>query len=614
MSPVAVTQDPVLIMSVKIGKELDIVTARQRARHLAALLHFGQLDQTGIATAVSEITRNAFQYAGGGRLDLSIDLRSLPQFLWMQVSDSGRGIPDLDAALSGAYVSTTGMGLGLAGSRRLMDEFQVNSTAQGTSIRFGKAIPVRRRMFDMADVSRFCSEIAQQRSTPVAEEFERQNREILQTLEQLRLREGELERRQQDLSRLNVELEETNRGVVALYAELDEKAAALRNAAEMKSRFLSHASHEFRTPVNSILALARMLLGRTDGELSTEQEKQVSFIRDAAQQLADLVNDLLDLAKVESGKTEIQTSAINVNQFLGAIRAIMRPLATNEAVALVFEEPPTALSIEADEGKVAQILRNLISNALKFTQAGEVRVRAEANESEDSVVFEVKDTGIGIQASDQEKIFQEFAQIQNPLQKRVKGTGLGLSLSRSLAVLMGGTLTVQSTPGVGATFSLTLPCRSESQTQQHSDSAPPVEAGAKSILIVDDDAAARYLVAQLFRGTSYPIIEASGVEAVERARFEDPALILLDLAMPDRDGFEVLDHLKSDERTRHIPVVIHTSKELTDQDFERLAARQIAVLPKNSLGRMPALAAIRELLQDPGLFFAEPEFEAPKGS
>ena len=152
---------------------------------------------------------------------------------------------------------------------------------------------------------------------------------------------------------------------------------------------------------------------------------------------------------MESGKTEIHLANIQVNQFLGAIRAIMRPLATQDAVALVFEEAPPGLIIESDEGKVAQILRNLISNALKFTQAGEVRIRAEVSEAGDTVLFQVKDTGIGISPADQERIFQEFTQVQHPLQKRVKGTGLGLSLSRSLAVLLGGSLTVEQHSGRG---------------------------------------------------------------------------------------------------------------------------------------------------------------------
>src|SRR6185312_3686356 len=378
------------VLSVTIKEEQDVVTARQRARQLSALLGFNQQDQTRLATAVSEIVRNAYQYAGGGRLDFLIDLRSRPQFLWMEVSDRGPGIRDLDAALSGAYVSATGMGIGLCGTSRLMDGFHVDSSpAGGTSVRFGKALPARPNPLDAANIGELCSTMAQQHTPSITEEVERQNREILQTLDALRLRES-------DLARLNLELEETNRGLIALYAELDEKAVALQRAAEMKSRFLSHVSHEFRTPLNSVLALTRLLLERYDGELTMKQEKQVSYIRDATRQLADIVNDLLDLAKVEAGKTEIRLTNIDVSQLLGATRALMRPLAAHGAVTLVFDEPPPNLTLESDESKLGQILRNLISNALKFTEEGEVRVSVSLSKARDGVQFRVKDTGIGI--------------------------------------------------------------------------------------------------------------------------------------------------------------------------------------------------------------------------
>jgi signal transduction histidine kinase/CheY-like chemotaxis protein len=596
------------ILSVKINEEQDVVTARQRARQISALLGYNQQDQTRLATAVSEITRNAYQYAGGGRLDFSIDLRSRPQFFWMHVSDRGPGIRELDAALSGVYISATGMGIGLSGTSRLMDRFHVDSSpAGGTTVRFGKPVPAGKNAIHAADIGKLCSIVAQQHTPSITEEVERQNREILQTLDALRLRESELERRQQDLARLNLELEETNRGLIALYAELDEKAVALKRSTEMKSRFLSHVSHEFRTPLNSVLALTRLLLERCDGELTREQEKQVSYIRDAARQLAEIVNDLLDLAKVEAGKTDIRLTNIDVSQFLAATRALMRPIASQETVTLVFDEPPPNLTLESDESKLGQILRNLISNALKFTQEGEVRVSVHLSEARNAVEFRVKDTGIGIDQKDQERIFQEFSQIEHPLQRQVKGTGLGLPLARSLAVLLGGTLAVESSVGVGSTFTLTLPY---DDSNAETELAEPSITGRHSgtILIVDDEASARYLAHRLFRGTKHSIIEASDVEAVERARFEAPILILLDLVMPDRSGFEILDELKSDEMTKDIPVVIHTSKVLTEGDYARLANRHLAILPKGSSGRLAALREMRTVLSEPDLFSTEPEF------
>ena len=194
-------------------------------------------------------------------------------------------------------------------------------------------------------------------------ELQEQNRELVRAL-------GELRERQEELMSLNRELEDTNRGVVALYAELDEKADHLRRADEMKSRFLSNMSHEFRTPLNSIRALSRLLLDRIDGDLSVEQEKQVGFISKASDDLTALVDDLLDLAKIEAGKIEVHPIEFSVGNLFSALRGMLRPLLVGDAVKLSFEEPQPTLTLYNDEGKVSQILRNFISNAIKFTEAG----------------------------------------------------------------------------------------------------------------------------------------------------------------------------------------------------------------------------------------------------
>ena len=238
---------------------------------------------------------------------------------------------------------------------------------------------------------------------------------------------------------LQSELEETNRGVVALYAELEMQAAQLRQATELKSQFLAYMSHEFRTPLSSIQSLSRLLLDRVDGPLTSEQEKQVQFIRDTAAEFAEMVDDLLDLAKVEAGRVEISPDWFEMVDLFSALRGMFKPILNKPGVSLVFEEPQSQVRLYNDDRKLSQILRNFISNALKFTVAGEVRVSA-SQQGDEFVTFAVADTGIGIAKDLQHAIFQDFAQLDSPIQKRLRGTGLGLSLSKRLAHLLGGTV------------------------------------------------------------------------------------------------------------------------------------------------------------------------------
>jgi signal transduction histidine kinase/CheY-like chemotaxis protein len=588
--------------------------ARQRARQVATLLGLNTPDQVGLATAVSEIVRNAVLYAGEARVDFEMDVYSRPQFLWVQVTDQGPGIHDLEGVLAGRFQSKTGLGVGLSGARRLTDRFEISSSkTEGTVVRFGKAVQGHTQPLDMGGLARLSSQLAKLPTPEIRDDLQQQNQDLIQTLETLRAKERELEDRRLELERLNLELAETNRGVVALYAELEERAIALRRSDEVKTQFLSYVSHEFRTPVNSVMALTHLLLKRTDGELSIEQEKQVVYIRKAVEGLAEMVNDLLDLAKVEAGKTEVRKSIVEVSQVLGSLRALMRPLATNDDVTLTFEESPAGLVMETDEAKLGQILRNLVSNALKFTEKGEVRIRISSPAGSGLISFFVEDTGIGIAPEHLDVIFQEFSQIQHSIQRRVKGTGLGLPLSRKLAELLGGTLEVSSRQGVGSTFVLTLPGKASIPAVAGDAPANLPSKTDAAVLIVDDEEASRYVCRQMFRGKGYRIIESGALEAAERARFERPELIILDLMMPGRTGFEVLDELKANPETRDIPVVIHTSKSLTNADDVRLSGRHIGLLPKSGKNRREALMAIRRILGDADLFADEPEFAGNTG-
>ncbi|HEV8225852.1 MAG TPA: ATP-binding protein, partial [Methylomirabilota bacterium] len=247
------------VVTVALKFEDDVVLARQRARQLARLLGFAAQDQTRIATSVSEIARNAFRYAGGGKVEFGVEGRTIPQLFEIVVSDEGPGIARLSEILEGSYRSSTGMGLGIIGARRLMDQFEITSApGKGTQVVLRQLLPGGALFFGPGRLAGLGEALAREVPRGPLEEVQRQNQELIHALDELR-------RRQEELEHLNRELEDTNRGVVALYAELDEKADHLRRADELKSRFLSNMSHEFRTPLNSITALSHFLLDRIDG-------------------------------------------------------------------------------------------------------------------------------------------------------------------------------------------------------------------------------------------------------------------------------------------------------------------------------------------------------------
>ncbi|WP_285406622.1 ATP-binding protein [Luteibacter sp. ME-Dv--P-043b] len=266
----------------------------------------------------------------------------------------------------------------------------------------------------------------------------------------------EIQRLRAENEAMRTELEETNQGVLALYAELDNQAEQLREASELKSRFLSYMSHEFRTPLGSILSMTRLLDDELDGPLTVEQHKQLAFVSGAARELSDMVDDLLDLAKIEAGRISISAGWFELMDLFSALRGMFRPIVDNTDADLIFEAPQGMPKLYTDDKKLAQILRNFISNALKFTPRGEVRVTAQL-EGDGLVRFAVSDTGIGIPADLQHILFEDFTQIDSPLQKRVRGSGLGLSLCRQFAHLLGGEVGLESTPGVGSVFHVTLP-------------------------------------------------------------------------------------------------------------------------------------------------------------
>ena len=450
------------------------------------------------------------------------------------------------------------MGLGIVGAKRLMDQFQIESEpGRGTTIWLKKLLPKRASVVRETDLARIAAALIEERPQDALQELQHQNQELLRALEEIRGRQAEL-------SRLNRELEDTNRGVVALYAELDEKADHLRRADELKSRFLSHMSHEFRSPLNSILALSGLLLDRADGDLTAGQVQQVSYVKRAAQDLLELVNDLLDLAKVEAGKVEAKPVDFEPANLFAALRGMLRPLLLNQSVDLVFEDVSDIPRLYTDEGKVSQILRNFISNALKFTERGEIRVAASLGRT-DEVLFSVSDTGIGIAPENLHLIFQDFAQVDHPIQRRVRGTGLGLPLSKKLANLLGGDVSVRSTLGAGSSFTLRIPLR-YSESPAELDRASRTM-GARTRWYSRDGGRRQsrddYHVPELLE--EFRIPDDSGRDHPRSRRYprsnSNPKAIILDIVLRSEDSWSFVAKVKKDSRTQDIPVLVASSIE-----------------------------------------------------
>ncbi|HET9625664.1 MAG TPA: ATP-binding protein [Kofleriaceae bacterium] len=584
---------------VDVRGEDDVVRAHQTTRSIAAQLGFSTFEQTRIATAMSEIARNALAYASGGSVTLGFDEEQ--QALAIVVSDRGGGIPDVAAVIAGERRSTTGLGVGIPGTRRLMDTFVIESGPSGTRVEMAKRVPRRAGKVDPARVGAMRFQLAGQLADEPSQEIRRLQRDVAE--------------RDQRIVELTEELSETNRGVMALHTELDDRAEYQRQAVELRTRLLSEMGHELRTPLHSLSTISQFLLDRLDGELTGEQEKQVHIIHEVAESLTAYVNDLLDLARTDAGRAVVHPARFAVDGTLKSLRRIVQPLVP-AAVSLRIDVEPGLPPLISDELKLSQILRNLVANALKFTERGavEVRVRRGADiapdpetPGRDFLIIEVEDSGIGIAPEHQELIFREFAQVDGHTEPRMRGSGLGLPLSRRLAELLGGSLTVASTLGAGSTFQLVLPIvyrGPDAAAAAPADSGPAVvpvapAPGQSRILVIDDDLASRYVLRRWLAGR-YSVDEAVCGHDGLRLAHDRPDAIFLDVVMPDLTGFEVLEKLKADPVTCDIPVIVYTALALGSNDRARLGAA-VTILRKSTSSRVADRAAIEEALVQAGV-------------
>ncbi|MEW2383694.1 ATP-binding protein [Micromonospora sp. NPDC047707] len=442
---------PLLQMGLRV--EHDIFVVRQRGREVAAAVGLEHQDQVRVATALSEVARDLLRAVGGADVTFSA------------VADAVDGVHHLRIDLApvgrlpgGRYEPQSGA------VARLVDTLDVVAREGDTVVRMSRRVPVAAAALTPERLAELRTALAVSAPGSALDELAAQNEQLIAALDEVRTQRDELAVLNEELAETNrgvmalynqltEELEETNRGVVALYGELDEKSAQLRAASESKSRFLANVSHELRAPVTAIIGLARLLADSASDPLTAEQARQVGLIRSSAADLLGLVNELLDLAKAESGRIEPDWAEVDLRPIFGQLRGTLRALATRPGVELVVEEPPAPATLRSDAVLLAQVLRNLLHNGLKFTERGEVRLRA--RRADDRWLLQVSDTGPGIAPELHDRIFEEFYQV--PGVTRVGGTGLGLPYARRLVVLLGGTLQVTSTPGAGSTFTVSLP-------------------------------------------------------------------------------------------------------------------------------------------------------------
>jgi signal transduction histidine kinase len=445
------TTETTELIRMRLRVEQDIFIVRQLGREVARAVGLESQDQTRLATALSEVARYVLVAGPDAEVAFTIALGRVPA-LHVEMKHPVPGGAD-----------RLGPQLELVG--RLVDTMEVDDGGAGTVVRMSRRLPASAAPLTAGHMEDIRARLENHVPGTPFEELAVQNQQLIAALDEVRAQRDDLARLNAELEetnrgvmalyhQLSEELEETNRGVVALYAELDEKSVQLRAASEAKTRFLANVSHELRAPVTAIIGLGRLLADEGSDRLTPDQDRQVELIRGSATDLLALVNDLLDLAKAEAGRIEPNLTDVDLRAVFGQLRGTLRPLANRAAVDFVVGDPEPARMV-TDEVLLAQVLRNLLTNALKFTAEGSVRLTA--RRLDDTVEFIVADTGTGIPAELHERIFEEFYQVPGSQALSGKGTGLGLPYARRLVGILGGALRVISEPGRGSTFTVSLP-------------------------------------------------------------------------------------------------------------------------------------------------------------
>jgi len=526
------------LVRIDVRDPAGVFAARQLGRGLAVMLALERQDQIRVATALSEITRSAVTAGRTAAITFGADDADLV----------------LTVALDGEPPAD-----GIAAAALLMDKVTVDGRVVLMTKRRPPGAPPDPRLVE--------AQLAALHPPSALDELRRQNQDLITALDDLTQQKDQLLRLNAELqetnrgvmalySELSEELEQTNRGVVALYAELDDTSKRLRAASESKDRFWANISHELRTPLNSIIGLTRLLAEPgAGGGLDPEQRYQVELIQNSGSTLLALVNDLLDVAKAESGRLHVDPAQVDLPAVFGRLRGMARPMAEGKPVEVIVSADGAPEQILTDEVALTSILRNLLSNGIKYTDHGEVRLGARVTGRR--LEISVADTGIGIPAGLHEHVFEEFYQVPGG---RRGGTGLGLPYARRLARILGGDLTLTSEADAGTTVVLDLPLRTPA---------------LGTVLVADDDAAFRAVLSGLLAGIAARVVEAEdGARALTLVAETPVDLVLTDMRMPGMDGGALLARLPGS-----LPAIVVTGADVPPPP------RAAALLRKDELTR-----------------------------
>ncbi len=421
--------------------------------------------------------------------------------------------------------------------------------------------------------------------------------------EKLELQNTELESQKTELSTQSTALMEQN-------TELEMQKKQLDEASRMKTVFLSNMSHELRTPLNSVIALSGVLSRRLSKKIPDEEYAYLDVIERNGKQLLSLINDILDISRIEAGHEDIEITRFSVNNLLSDMVTLIRPQTNQKNIELTWNEMGQDVILASDINKCRHILQNLISNAVKFTEKGGVTISAGQDKNE--IAIAVTDTGIGISEENLQHIFDEFRQADGSTARRFGGTGLGLAIAKKYTTMLGGAITVKSHPGRGSSFTLSLPLSSFSNilpdearnttglppTTKKSLSRSGINFSEKTILLVEDSEPAIIQIKEMLEENGYHILVArNGSEALQIIDYTIPDAMMLDLMMPETDGFQVLKSIRETERTEQIPVLILTAKHITKEELRFLKQNNVhQLIRKGDVNREELLHALESIL------------------